>query len=95
MRRALALVLAVTFAAVIVYPLMAQQQIDVNTATASELQRLHRIGPALSQRIIEERTANGPFASISDLQRRVRGIGPKTVEGWGGMAVAIPPQPEY
>ncbi len=93
MRKAIALVLAVAFAAVMISPLMAQEQIDVNTATATQLQRLHRVGPAISARIIEEREANGPFASLAELQQRVRGVGPATIAGWEGMAVAIPPQP--
>ncbi len=53
--------------------------IDINSATQAQLELLPRIGPALAQRIIEERTRNGPFRSLSDLER-VRGIGEKTVE---------------
>ncbi|MCH8507526.1 MAG: ComEA family DNA-binding protein [Phycisphaerales bacterium] len=53
--------------------------LNLNTADAAELQLLPRIGPALSARIIEDRDANGPFASLEDLQR-VRGIGPRTIE---------------
>ncbi|HLN32306.1 MAG TPA: helix-hairpin-helix domain-containing protein [Gemmataceae bacterium] len=52
--------------------------IDINRATAEELQRLPGIGPKMSQRIIEERQ-KGPFQSVSDL-KRVQGIGPKTLE---------------
>jgi len=51
--------------------------ININFATQSELQRLPRIGPKLSERIIEER-AKKPFQSVDDL-RRVKGIGPKTL----------------
>jgi len=40
-----------------------------------ELERLPRIGPALAQRIVEDRQAHGPFGSLTGLQR-VRGIGP-------------------
>lgn len=53
--------------------------IDINGATAEELQRLPRIGPKLSQRIVDERT-KAPFKSVDEL-RRVSGIGPKTLEG--------------
>lgn len=53
--------------------------IDINSATQAQLELLPRIGPALAQRIIEERTRNGPFRSLRDLER-VRGIGEKTVE---------------
>lgn len=49
--------------------------IDVETASAEELERLPRIGPALARRIVEDREAHGPFGSLAGLQR-VRGIGP-------------------
>lgn len=52
--------------------------INVNAATADELQKLPGVGPKMAQRIIDER-AKKPFASIEDL-RRVYGIGPKTLE---------------
>jgi competence protein ComEA len=53
--------------------------VDVNSAPPEELRRLPRIGPKLAQRIVEARAAR-PFRSADDL-RRVRGIGPKTLEG--------------
>lgn len=49
--------------------------IDVDRASAAELDRLPGIGPALAQRIVEDREANGAFGSVEALQR-VRGIGP-------------------
>jgi competence ComEA-like helix-hairpin-helix protein len=49
--------------------------IDVNHASASDLTRLPRIGPALAARIIEHR----PFTDVEDLTR-VPGIGPRTIE---------------
>ena len=52
--------------------------INVNTASASELERLPGIGPKKAQAILQTR-GEAPFASIDDLQR-VRGIGPKTLE---------------
>ncbi len=54
-------------------------RINVNTAGAAELDLLPGIGPALAQRIIESRTATGPFRSLADLGR-VSGIGDKTLE---------------
>ena len=59
--------------------LAAARQVDVNTADAAELERLPGVGPALARRIVEERTARGPFASPDDLIR-VRGIGGKSLE---------------
>lgn len=52
--------------------------LDVNAATADELTVLPGIGPALAERIVEDRAARGPFASIEDLER-VPGIGPRTI----------------
>jgi competence protein ComEA len=49
--------------------------VDVNTATAAELETLPGVGPATAAAIVDERTRNGPFASIDDLER-VPGIGP-------------------
>lgn len=51
--------------------------IDVNDASAAELERLPRVGPALAARIVAWREQHGPFASMESL-RHVRGIGPAT-----------------
>ncbi|MGE5390484.1 MAG: helix-hairpin-helix domain-containing protein [Deltaproteobacteria bacterium] len=53
--------------------------ININSATAAELDALDGIGPTLSQRIIDYRTANGPFASVEDINN-VSGIGDKKYE---------------
>ena len=50
--------------------------VNINTATSEELQGLPGVGEATAEAIIEERTANGPFATIEDLMR-VSGIGEK------------------
>ena len=60
-------------------PLTSRFQVDLNTAEPPELDQLPGIGPALSQRIVESREANGPFLAPADL-RRVKGIGPKKME---------------
>ena len=53
--------------------------IDLNRATVADLDTLPRIGPALAQRIIDWRDANGGFSSVDEL-REVSGIGDKTFE---------------
>ena len=50
--------------------------VNINTASAVELQTLSGIGPSMAQSIIDERTKNGAFASVDDLMR-VSGIGEK------------------
>ena len=56
------------------------RQVDVNTADASELERLPGIGPGLARRIVEDRDVHGAFRSLEELAR-VRGIGAKTIDG--------------
>lgn len=53
--------------------------VDVNRASAAELEALPGVGPALAQRIVAYREANGPFASADDLEA-VSGIGARTLE---------------
>jgi len=55
----------------------AGRPVNVNTATAEELQTLPGIGPALARRILEHRAAQGPFRSAEELSK-VPGIGPAT-----------------
>lgn len=51
------------------------EPIDLNTATLSELERLPKIGPAIGNRIIQDR----PYQSVNELLR-VDGIGPAILE---------------
>ena len=55
-------------------------KVNLNTATMEQLETLPRVGPALAQRILDWREANGRFSSIDDLTS-VTGIGAKTFEG--------------
>jgi competence ComEA-like helix-hairpin-helix protein len=49
--------------------------LELNRASAAELELLEGIGPRLAAAIVAEREARGPFSSVAEL-RRVRGIGP-------------------
>ena len=53
--------------------------ININTATAEELQTLRGIGEQKAADIVHYREENGPFARVEDLLN-VTGIGPKTLE---------------
>jgi len=54
--------------------------LDVNTATAEELQELMGIGPVLAQAIVDYRAAHGPFSSVDELLA-VSGIGEAKLGG--------------
>jgi competence protein ComEA len=53
--------------------------ININTASAIELEALSGIGEVLAATIVEYREQNGPFATVDDLMD-VSGIGPATLE---------------
>ena len=53
--------------------------LDLNTATAEELEALPEVGPSLAAAILAYRDANGPFTSLDDLDA-VDGIGPRLLE---------------
>jgi competence protein ComEA len=57
-------------------PISISTRINVNTATAAQLESLPGIGPAIAQRIIDDRTENGPYRDVSELTR-VPGISEK------------------
>jgi competence protein ComEA len=58
---------------------LASAVVDLNTATAAELDALKGVGPAKAKAIIDYREKNGPFESVDDLDK-VKGFGIKTVE---------------
>ena len=52
-------------------------QVDLNTATATQLDSLPGVGPVTAERILAWRTQHGRFRRVEELQE-VEGIGPKT-----------------
>ena len=53
--------------------------VNINTASAEELEKLPGIGPSIAQKIVSDRMSNGSFGQTSDL-KRVSGIGDKKFE---------------
>jgi competence protein ComEA len=53
--------------------------VNINTASAEELQLLPRVGPSLAGRIIEFRQTNGPFRTVDEILA-VKGIGDSSFE---------------
>lgn len=55
--------------------------LDINTATAEQLEDLMGIGPVLAQAIVDYRTEHGPFSSVDELLE-VSGIGQGKLAGF-------------
>lgn len=72
-------------------PLSAGERLDPNSASADELDRLPRVGPALAERIVAWRAEHGRFRTLAQLDS-VPGIGPSTLEGLAPH-LALPPAP--
>jgi competence protein ComEA len=64
-------------------------RIDLNRASAAELEALPGIGPAKAAAIVGHRDEHGPFGEPGDL-RAVTGIGEKTFQGLADLVVAVP-----
>ncbi|MCB9797947.1 MAG: helix-hairpin-helix domain-containing protein [Alphaproteobacteria bacterium] len=65
-------------------PLVFGQPLDLNLASAAQLQALPGLGPSLAARVVSSRDEEGPFLAVAELER-VKGIGPATrarVEPW-------------
>ncbi len=56
-----------------------REPVDINTATAEDLQKIPGIGEALARRIIEFRKEHGRFEKVDNLLN-VRGIGVASLE---------------
>lgn len=83
-QKVLALGLAAAIVALALAPVQAQTtapkaRVNINTAPASELETLPRIGPKVAQRIIDFRTKNGNFKKVEEIMK-VQGIGEKVFD---------------
>ena len=54
--------------------------LDLNTATATQLETIRGLGPKTAELIVKERERGGSFESLDDLAERVRGIGQKKAQ---------------
>ena len=70
-------------------PRTASFQVDLNRAGVPELVQLPGIGETLAKRIVESRETDGAFLDHDDL-RRVRGIGPKTLDNLRPHLLPVP-----
>jgi competence protein ComEA len=50
-------------------------RVDLDVATADEIEKLPGIGPSLARRVVQDRDANGQFGCLRALDR-VKGVGP-------------------
>lgn len=71
-------------------PGAADEKVDLNLASARELDELPGVGPVLAERIIAYRAQNGPFASVEQLlevpgigQARLADLSPRVTVGRG------------
>lgn len=68
-------------------PELREERLDINSASADELESLPGISRAVAERIVEYRTDRGPFARVEDLTS-VSGIGDRRLEGLRGHVLA-------
>ena len=59
------------------YASIAMAAVDVNTASAADLDTIKGIGPKMAASILDERKKNGNFKDWNDFAARVKGVGAK------------------
>jgi DNA uptake protein ComE-like DNA-binding protein len=71
-------------------------RLDLDVATAAEIDSIPGVGPTLAKRIVADRMANGAFRELTAL-RRVRGVSLKLLAGMDSLVafsgIYKPPQP--
>ncbi|KXJ67440.1 DNA-binding protein [Achromobacter xylosoxidans] len=65
------------------------QAVDINQASAAQLEGLRGIGPRTADIIVRERERGGRFESLDDLTERVRGIGQKKAQALQAAGLTI------
>jgi competence protein ComEA len=60
--------------------------LDLNSATAEELDALPGVGPATAQKIVDYRQQHGPYRSVNDLDA-IPGIGPAKIANLKGLVI--------
>jgi competence protein ComEA len=63
--------------------------LDLNRATAEQLDQLPGVGPTIAERIVDFRDTNGPFGSAEDLAQ-VDGVGPALIAKIAPLVTASP-----
>jgi len=63
--------------------------VDINQATAAQLEGVRGIGPRTAEIIVRERERGGGFESLDDLTERVRGIGQKKAQALQAAGLTI------
>jgi competence protein ComEA len=71
--------LAGTLALMLAWPLTVAAT-ELNLANQAELEQLKRVGPQLAQRILDDRSRQGPYTGWPDFLRRLKGVGPATAQ---------------
>jgi competence protein ComEA len=77
----------------VAYVLPEVGKVDLDVATAVEIERLPRIGPSLATHIVADRDSLGPFGSLEGFGR-VKGVGPGLIKAVAPLVTfSLPPRP--
>jgi competence protein ComEA len=68
-------------------------RVDPNTAPPGVLLAIPALGPTILPRMLEARE-KAPFKSLADIDRRVKGVGPRTIETWAPLMRIEPEKSE-